>query len=122
MYWVGQKVRLGFSIRYYGKIFMEILWKMIHKILWKTQRNFLANPVYGVIPLKKKKQKQTNLCAYKLSKQSQSLNEHKRSLTAAIRQMDSCILYVLNWLVYSLFSKKILRPNRRNSATAFLQQ
>ena len=57
MYWVGQKVRLGFSIRYYGKIFMEILWKMYHKILWKTQRNFLVNPVYGVIPLKKKKNK-----------------------------------------------------------------
>ena len=34
---------------------MEILWKMFHKILWKTQMNFLANPVYGVIPLKKKK-------------------------------------------------------------------
>lgn len=33
--------------------------------------NFLANPVYGVIPLKKKKS------VYKLSKQSQSLNERK---------------------------------------------
>ena len=100
------------------KMFHKILWNMFHKILWKTQMNFLANPVYGVIPLKKKK----HLCVCKLSNQSQSLNEHKWSLTAAIRQMDSCILYVLNWLVYSLFSKKILRPNQRNSATAFLQQ
>ena len=33
--------------------------------------NILANPVYGVIPLKKK------IRVYKLSKQSQSLNELK---------------------------------------------
>ena len=74
MYSVGQKVHLGFSIRYYAKY----LWKYYGKysILWKTQMNFLANPVYGVIPLKQK-QKQKKLCVYKLSKQSQSLNEHK---------------------------------------------
>ena len=42
-------------------------------------------------------------------------------LTTAIGQMDSYILYVLNWFVYSLFSKKIIKPNQRNSATTFLQ-
>ena len=31
LYWVGQKVRSGFSVRSYGK----------------TQTNFLANPIYN---------------------------------------------------------------------------